>query len=147
MIRRGSLLDHSAVNADHGTGSEVVISARSIPWTNPCRQPILERPLKRPARFNFFRRPRPEGLGYGKPGLPAIEQALARSVYNTDVEKTVRIFDSFKDADQADARADAALTPEQRLKIVLELRDRRHPDAAEQRLARVSRVVELGDED
>ena len=64
-------------------------------------------------------------------------------MYNTVVEKTVRIFASFKDADADDAIADAALTPEQRLKIVLELRDRRHPDAIEQRLARVSRVVEL----
>jgi hypothetical protein len=32
---------------------------------------------------------------------------------------------------------------EQRLNIVIELRDRRHPDAAEQRLARISRVVPL----
>ena len=64
-------------------------------------------------------------------------------MYNTAVERTVRIFASFKDADAEDASADAALTPEQRLKIVLELRDRRHPDALEQRLARVSRIVEL----
>jgi hypothetical protein len=71
------------------------------------------------------------------------QQALALSVYNTAVERTVRIFASFKDADAEDASADAALTPEQRLKIVLELRDRRHPDALEQRLARVSRIVEL----
>jgi hypothetical protein len=35
------------------------------------------------------------------------------------------------------------LSPEERLNIVIELRDRLHPDAAEQRLARVSRVVEL----
>ena len=59
------------------------------------------------------------------------------------MEKTVRVFDSFAEADQADALADAALTPEERLKIVIELRDRRHPDAAEQGLARVSRVTEL----
>jgi hypothetical protein len=63
--------------------------------------------------------------------------------YNTSVEKTVRVFASFEDADAADARDDAALSPEQRLDILIELRDRRHPDAAEQGLARVSRVVEL----
>ena len=57
------------------------------------------------------------------------------------VEKTVRVFSSFKDADDADARADAELTPEQRIQIVIELRDRRHPDAAKQGLARVCRIV------
>jgi hypothetical protein len=35
------------------------------------------------------------------------------------------------------------MSSEERLNILIELRDRRHPDAAEQRLARVSRVVEL----
>ena len=53
------------------------------------------------------------------------------------------IFASFEEADEADARNDAALSPEERPKILLELRDRRDPDAAEQRLARVSRVTEL----
>jgi hypothetical protein len=59
------------------------------------------------------------------------------------VEKTARVFTSFEDADEADAHDDAAMSPEERLSILIELRDRRHPDAAEQRLARVSRVVEL----
>ncbi len=59
------------------------------------------------------------------------------------VEKTVKVFASFEDADAADARNDAVMSPEERLNAVIELRDRRHPDAAEQRLARVSRVVEL----
>src|SRR5438105_5760680 len=63
--------------------------------------------------------------------------------YNTSVEKTARVFASFEDADKADARYDESLSPEERLRILIELRDRRHPDAAEQRLARVSRVVEL----
>ena len=63
--------------------------------------------------------------------------------YNTSVEKTVRVFASFADADEADARDDASMSPEQRLNILIELRDQRHPDAAEQGLARVSRVVEL----
>jgi hypothetical protein len=59
------------------------------------------------------------------------------------VEKTARIFRSFKDADEASAREDAATSPEERLKILIELRDSRHPDAADQRLARVYRIVEL----
>jgi hypothetical protein len=59
------------------------------------------------------------------------------------VEKRVRIFSSFQDADEADARADAAMSSQERLNLLIELRDRRHPDAAEQRLARVSRVVKL----
>ena len=63
--------------------------------------------------------------------------------YNTSVEKTARVFANFADADEADARDDAALSSAERLKILIELRDRRHPDAAEQRLARVCRVVAL----
>jgi hypothetical protein len=59
------------------------------------------------------------------------------------VEKTVRIFGSFEEADAADAQSYASLSPEERLKIVIELRDRRQPDAAEQRLARVCRIIEL----
>jgi len=59
------------------------------------------------------------------------------------VEKRARVFANFEEADAADARDDAAMSSEERLSILIELRDRRHPDAAEQRLARVSRVVEL----
>jgi hypothetical protein len=59
------------------------------------------------------------------------------------VEKMVRVFANFEDADEADALDDAAMSPQERLNIVIELRNRRHPDAAEQRLARVYRVVEL----
>jgi hypothetical protein len=59
------------------------------------------------------------------------------------VEKTVSVFGNSEDADEADARRDAAMSSEERLNIVIELRDRRHPDAAQQRLARVYRVVEL----
>jgi hypothetical protein len=35
------------------------------------------------------------------------------------------------------------MQPDERLRIVIELRDRRHPDAIKQGLARVSRVIEL----
>jgi hypothetical protein len=59
------------------------------------------------------------------------------------VEITARVFARFEEADEADARDDAAMSSEDRLKILIELRDRRHPDAAEQRLARVYRVIEL----
>lgn len=59
------------------------------------------------------------------------------------MEKAVRVFASFQDADEADACQDTAMSSEERLNILIELRDRRHPDAAEQRLARVYRVVEL----
>ena len=68
---------------------------------------------------------------------------MRRSGYNVNVERTIRVFASFQDADEADARRDAAMSPEERLRILIELRDRRHPDAAEQGLARVTRVVEL----
>jgi hypothetical protein len=59
------------------------------------------------------------------------------------VEKTVRVFTSFEDAGEADARYDASLSPQERLRILIELRNHRHPDAVEQGLARVYRVVEL----
>ena len=51
------------------------------------------------------------------------------------MEKTARISANFEDADEADARYDAAMSPGQRVKILIELRDRLHPDAAEQRPA------------
>lgn len=57
------------------------------------------------------------------------------------VEKTVRIFSSFKDADEADVRDDAKRSPEERIQIVIELRNRHHPNAAEQGLARVCKLV------
>jgi hypothetical protein len=62
---------------------------------------------------------------------------------NRDAEKIVRVFASLEEADQADALAYARMTPAERLKIVMDLRDARHPDALEQGLARVCRVVDL----
>lgn len=53
------------------------------------------------------------------------------------MEKTVRIFSNLRDADEAIAREDMAMSPDERIKLVIELRDRRHPDAAKQGLARV----------
>ena len=68
---------------------------------------------------------------------------VQRSRYNGCVEKVARIFDSFAEADEAEALLDAQLTPDERLRIAIQLRDLRHPDAAQQGLARVCRVVEL----
>ena len=62
------------------------------------------------------------------------------------VEKTIRIFSSFEDADATDARDDAAMSAAERLNVLIDLRDRRHPDAVEQGLARVARVVGSFDE-
>jgi hypothetical protein len=59
------------------------------------------------------------------------------------MEKVVRVFHSFAEADEADALFDAQLSPEERIQIAIELRDLRHPDAAQQGLARVCRIVEL----
>jgi hypothetical protein len=59
--------------------------------------------------------------------------------------KIIRVFDSFEEeeADAADAKEDLDMTPERRVAMVFELRDRLYPDAAEQGLARVCRVIEL----
>jgi hypothetical protein len=46
------------------------------------------------------------------------------------VEKVVRVFDRAAEADQADALFDAGLSPNERVAMVIELRDRCHPDAA-----------------
>jgi hypothetical protein len=59
------------------------------------------------------------------------------------MEKVVRIFASHAEADEAEAISDAQLSPDERIRITIELRDRRHPDAAQQGLERVCRVVEL----
>lgn len=63
--------------------------------------------------------------------------------YNKKVEKKVRIFNNFDEADRAEALADVRLTPRERLRIVEELRAQTHPDACKQGLARVCRVTEL----
>ena len=59
------------------------------------------------------------------------------------MEKVVRVFDSFEEADTADALSSAQLTPQQRASIFFELRERAHPDAFKQGFARVYRVLEL----
>jgi len=59
------------------------------------------------------------------------------------LENRVQVYSSYEEADNADAIRAAALTPQERLNILIELRNRRHPDAAQQRLARVSPVTGL----
>lgn len=59
------------------------------------------------------------------------------------VEKKAFVYSSYEEADKADAARDKALTPQERLNITIELRNQRHPDAAQQRLARVYRVTKL----
>lgn len=63
--------------------------------------------------------------------------------YNLAMEKKVQIFKTFAEADAADAKFDSELTPEQRIEITIELRNRAHPDAAGKGLARVCRVTKL----
>ena len=59
------------------------------------------------------------------------------------MEKAIRVFASFEEADAADALSRAQLTPQQRVDIFIELRERANPDAFKQGLARVYRVLEL----
>jgi hypothetical protein len=59
------------------------------------------------------------------------------------VEKVVRTFDSFEEADAADALSRADMTPQQRVGIFFELRERAHPEARKQGFAKVYRVLEL----
>ena len=59
------------------------------------------------------------------------------------MEKVLRIFDTFEQADAADSLSRAQMTPQQRADIFFELRERAHPDAFKQGFARVYRVLEL----
>ena len=59
------------------------------------------------------------------------------------MEKVVRVFDSFEEADTADAISRTQMSPQQRVGIFFELRERAHPDAFKQGFARVYRVLEL----
>jgi hypothetical protein len=44
------------------------------------------------------------------------------------MDKVIRVFHSLEEADAAAAREDAAMSPQDRLKILIDLRDLRHPD-------------------
>jgi hypothetical protein len=58
------------------------------------------------------------------------------------MEDLVRHFGSFEAAEAADIEEDLAMTPEQRIAIVLELQARIYPDADQQGFARVYRVTQ-----
>ena len=59
------------------------------------------------------------------------------------MEKVIRVFDSFDEADEADALFRSRMTPGQRVDIFFEIRERARTNAAEPRLERVCRVLEL----
>jgi hypothetical protein len=59
------------------------------------------------------------------------------------MEKVVRVFDSFEEADNADALFRSRLTPAQRVEMFFEIRKRARNDAAEPPIERVCRVVDL----
>jgi hypothetical protein len=58
------------------------------------------------------------------------------------MEKVVRHFDSVEAAEAADIEEDLAMTPEQRVLMVLELQARVYPDANQQGLARIYRLTQ-----
>ena len=60
-----------------------------------------------------------------------------------NVEKVLRIFESFAEADAADEKARSAMTPEERVEVFLAIQQRGFPDGVDQRLARVCQVLEL----
>jgi hypothetical protein len=57
------------------------------------------------------------------------------------MEKVVRKFSSFAEAEEAEIEEDLAIPPAKRIEILLELIHRVYPDASEQRLARVCRII------
>jgi hypothetical protein len=59
------------------------------------------------------------------------------------VEKVVRIFNSFAEADKADRESYQPFTPEQRLEMLCDLIASAYPDEIKQRLERVCRVIKL----
>ena len=59
------------------------------------------------------------------------------------MEKGLRIFHTFAEAERADREYYRALTPEQRLEILFELVAAQQPHGTEQRLERVCRIIKL----
>jgi len=62
------------------------------------------------------------------------------------MKKTIRVFHSFAEAEQADREYYRSLTPEQRLDILLDLDAQRwdSPDEAAKGFERVYRITQLG---
>ena len=63
------------------------------------------------------------------------------------MEKVLKVFGSFEEADQADDEYYASLTPQQRVDILLDMiaAHRESLGETEQRLERVYRVIELSE--
>jgi hypothetical protein len=59
------------------------------------------------------------------------------------MEKVVRIFHSFAEADADDEQARREMTPQERVEIFLALQQRGAPDAAEATLEPVCRILKL----
>ncbi len=59
------------------------------------------------------------------------------------MEKVVRIFKSFAEADATDDRSLRAMTPQQRVDIFFAIQQRGYLDASDESLARVCRVLKL----
>ncbi len=59
------------------------------------------------------------------------------------MEKVVRVFKSFEEADAATDKERQAMTPEQRVEVFLALQQGAYRNAADARLARVCRVLKL----
>lgn len=79
-----------------------------------------------------------EGRHIGRPRVLAVCDTRS-------VERTLQVYESFEEADQADRRYYASLTPQQRLDLVLDLVQRHNQGHGEtsDRLERVYRVDEL----
>ena len=59
------------------------------------------------------------------------------------MEKVVRKFRSFEEADAAEDETYMRMSPQERMRILSELREFVYPDAADQRFARVYRITEF----
>ena len=70
---------------------------------------------------------------------------MTRAIIVT-VEKQVRVFRSHKEAEQADVEHDMALTPEERVNVAIDLRNRYYPDEAQQPMERVICIRKLREE-
>ncbi len=57
------------------------------------------------------------------------------------MEKVVRIFKSFDEADAADSLARSRISPQERVDIFFAIRERAYPDAVNQEFARVRLVT------
>ena len=59
------------------------------------------------------------------------------------MEEVVRMFQTWEDAEAADALEDMRMSGEQRISIILELQERMFPNASQQGFERVYRITQL----